>query len=214
MSPTVAGIFGDYLKEGLAVAVQRRSDEQVAAIVEDISVDSIRLKLQSRSSEPSFTQRDEVRISYWDEGSTIYSWVGSVLEVHGADHKSVNLSVSKEVQIQRRKSYRARVRTPFSFIVIDADQSDLIGERVRSETENISAGGLLFRSDSTLVVGDRLALTLHLSSSQQVEAAAWVVRSEPVGREEPSLRWIALRFLELSTEEQTLLLDFLRSYYE
>ena len=98
MSPTVAGIFGDYLKEGLAVAVQRRSDEQVAAIVEDISVDSIRLKLQSRSSEPSFTQRDEVRISYWDEGSTIYSWVGSVLEVHPKDCPPVVSHIYAKIQ--------------------------------------------------------------------------------------------------------------------
>ncbi len=214
MSETVVGILGDYLKPGSAVSVQGQSGEQVAAIVKEISWDSVWLKLQSRGSEPAFRQSDEVQINYWDEGATIYSWVGSVLEINGTDDKRLCLAVSEKVNIIRRKSFRTRARVPFSFTIIDATRSNLVGERVRDgETENISAGGLLFQGDLALEVGDRLALTLHLSSSQQVEAAGWVVRSEPVGQEEPSTYWTALRFLELTTEEQNLLLDFLRSYY-
>jgi c-di-GMP-binding flagellar brake protein YcgR len=178
MSETVTGVVGDYLKKGLAVSVQGRSGEQVAAIVEKISPDSIWLKLQSRSSDPAFTQEDKVQINYWDEGATIYSWVASVLEIDVATPKPLGLSVSKEIQIQRRKSYRARARVPFSFTVIEAATSDLVGDRIRKNvTENITAGGLLFRDDLALEVGDRLALPLHLPSSQPVEAAAWVVRS-------------------------------------
>lgn len=214
MSETVVGILGDYLKPGSAVSVQGQSGEQVAAIVKEISWDSVWLKLQSRGSEPAFRQSDEVQINYWDEGATIYSWVGSVLEINETDDKRLCLAVSEKVNIIRRKSFRTRARVPFSFTIIDATRRNLVGERVRDgETENISAGGLLFQSDLALEVGDRLALTLHLSSSQQVEAAGWVVRSEPVGQEEPSTYWTALRFLELTTEEQNLLLDFLRSYY-
>ena len=214
MSETVVGILGDYLKPGSPVSVQGQSGEQVAAIVKEISWDSVWLKLQSRGSEPAFRQSDEVQINYWDEGATIYSWVGNVLEFNGADDKRLCLAVSEKVNIIRRKSFRTRARVPFSCTIIDATRRNLVGERVRDgETENISAGGLLFQGDLALEVGDRLALTLHLSSSQQVEAAGWVVRSEPVGQEEPSTYWTALRFLELTTEEQNLLLDFLRSYY-
>jgi hypothetical protein len=215
MNETVAGIFGDYLKTGLAVSVQESSNEQIAAIVEKISSDSVWLRLQNRSSDPAFTQNDEVQINYWDEGATVYSWVGSVLSLSDTGNKLLCVSVSQEVDIRRRKSYRTRARVPFSFTVVDAAQSDLVGERVReSETVNVSAGGLLFQSDLALAVGDRLGLTIHLPSSQQVEAAGWVVRSEPDGQEGSSGRWIALKFLETTTAEQNHLLDFLRSYYD
>jgi hypothetical protein len=144
MSETVTGVFGDYLKTGLAVSVQGRPGEQVAAIVEKLSLDSIWLKLPSRSSDPAFTQGDKIQINYWDEGATIYSSVASVLEIDGANPKRLGLSVSEEVQIQRRKSYRARARVPFSFTVIEAAASDLVGDRImKSLTENITTGGLL-----------------------------------------------------------------------
>jgi c-di-GMP-binding flagellar brake protein YcgR len=215
MGETVAGNFGDYPKKGLAVSIQGRSGEQGAAIVEEILPDSIWLKLQSHSSDPVFSQGAEVQIHYWDEGATAYSWVGSVLEVDGADDKHLYLSVSEEVNIQRRKSYRTRARVPFSFTVVEAAENDLVAEEIRAcETENISSGGLLFRDDPALGVGDRLALKLHLSSSQQVETTAWVVRSEPTVQEDPSVRWIALKFLDLTTENQNQLVNSLKSYYE
>ena len=215
MSETVAGIFGDYLKKGLAVSIQGQSGEQVAAIVEEILPDSIWLKLQSRSSHPVFSQSAEVQIHYWDEGATIYSWVGNVLEIDGADDKHLCLSVSEEVNIQRRKSYRARVRVPFSFTVVETAEKELVTQEVREcETKNISSGALLFRDDPALEVGDRLALKLHLSSSQQVETTAWMVRSEPTGQEDPSARWIALKFLDLTMDNQNQLLNVLKSYYE
>ena len=183
MSEKVAGLFGDYLKKGLAVSVQGKSDEQVAAIVEEISPDSIWLNLQGRGFEPAFSQGTEVQIHYWDEGATAYSWVGNVLEVDDSDDQHLCLSVSAEVSIQRRKSYRARARVPFSFTVVEAGDSALVAEGVReSKTENISSGGLLFRDDPALGVGDRLALKLHLSPSQQVETVAWVVRTDRPGR--------------------------------
>ena len=215
MSETVAGIFGDYLRKGLAVSVVGESNEQVAAVVEEISSNSIWLSLRSRSSDPGFKPNDEVQINYWDEGATIYSWAGSILEVDSTNTQRICLSVEEEVTVRRRKSFRARAKVPFSFTVIEAAEGDLAGESVReSETVNISAGGLLFRGNLPLSVGDRLALTLHLSPSQQVEAAAWVVRAEPTSQEESSVRRIALKFLELTTEEQNSLLNFLKSYYE
>ncbi|MEE8348383.1 MAG: hypothetical protein V3R94_02360 [Acidobacteriota bacterium] len=78
MTETVLGVFGDYLKKGLAVSIQKSSDAQIAAIVERISPDSIWLRLRSRSIEPVFTEGDEIQINYWDEGATIYNWGGTV----------------------------------------------------------------------------------------------------------------------------------------
>ncbi|MDA2930696.1 PilZ domain-containing protein [Acidobacteria bacterium AH-259-O06] len=87
--------------------------------------------------------------------------------------------------MQRRKSYRVRVPVPFSFTVIDAGETELIGKQVPdSKTRNLSVGGLAFETTLPLKVGDKLEMNLQLSLSQRVNAVGWVVRSEPVSRME------------------------------
>lgn len=216
MSETVIGNLGDYLKMGVAVSIQGQSEEpQLAATVETISSDTVWLQLSRPTSQPAFKMGDQVQLKYWDEGAIVYGWKGEVIEIAGTENERLALSIGREVTIQRRKSYRVRARIPLSFTVIDAAEAYLVGEKVtNSETDNISVGGLLFKSNLLLKVGDRLALNVHFSPSQQVNAAGWVVRSQPAEKEGQPLHSVALKFLQLDSEEQNHLLKFLKSYYE
>ncbi|MDA2933623.1 PilZ domain-containing protein [Acidobacteria bacterium AH-259-D05] len=214
MSETIIGTLGDYLKSGLAVSIQRESQEQLAAIVDTISSDSVWLELPRPTSQSPFKKGEELGVQYWDEGAIIYSWEAEVIDIAGTENQRLSVSMSREVSVQRRKSYRALARIPFSFTVIDATEAALAGETVTNwETENISVGGLLFKSELPLKVGDRLALTIHLDSPRPVNAAGWVVRSQPVEQEGQSSHFVALRFLPLEKEEKNHLLEFLRSFY-
>jgi c-di-GMP-binding flagellar brake protein YcgR len=118
--------------------------------------------------------------------------------------------MSGDVVVQRRKSHRVHSAVPFSFTVIEAAETQLIDHRVRdSTTQDISVGGLAFRTPLSLQVEDKLEIHLHLSSSQSVNVVGWVVRSEPVQGEGKDLRSVALMFLQLRAEEQSQLLQFL-----
>ncbi len=220
MSEEGIGSVGHYLKPGLAVSIQEESGEALAATVETLSPRSISLKLSRPTPEPSFQCGDRVWMKYWDEGATVYRWETRVTEILGPENQKVVLSISgKEVLVQRRKSYRARLQIPFSLTVIDAVDTELIGAKAECATRNVSVAGLAFDTELPLKVGDKLALRLNLDPSQQVNAVGWVVRCEPIERKEYNhgtiiikiTNFVAVNFLQLKAEEQNHLLRFLRS---
>jgi c-di-GMP-binding flagellar brake protein YcgR len=221
MSEEGTGSVGHYLKPGLAVSIQEESGEALAATVETLSPRSVSLKLSRPTPEPSFQSGDRVWMKYWDEGATVYRWETRVTEIQGPENQKLILSISgKEVLVQRRKSYRARLPVPFSLTVIDASDTELIGAKaLECTTQDVSVAGLAFDTELPLNVGDKLALSLNLDPSQQVNAVGWVVRCEPVKRKEYNHGTIitkltnltAVNFLQLKAEEQNHLLRFLRS---
>ena len=167
------GSVGHYLKPGLAVSLQEESGEALAATIDALSPRSISLKLSRPTPEPSFQNGARVWMKYWDEGATVYRWETRVTEIQGPENQKVVLSISgKEVLVQRRKSYRARLQIPFSLTVIDAVDAELIGAKaLECTTQDVSVAGLAFDTDLPLKVGDKLALNLALDPSQQVSAA-------------------------------------------
>ncbi len=221
MSEEGIGSVGHYLKPGLAVSIQEESGEALAATIETLSPRSISLKLSRPTPEPTFQNGDRVWMKYWDEGATVYRWETRVTEIQGPENQKVILSISgKEVLVQRRKSYRARLPVPFSLTVVDAVDTELIGAKaLECTTQDVSVAGLAFDTDLPLKVGDKLALNLALDPSRQVNAVGWVVRCEPIERKEYNhgtiiikiTNFVAVNFLQLKAEEQNHLLVFLRS---
>ena len=210
MGEQVAGGLDLYLKIGLAVSVQGKSEEEVAATVVSISPGRLELELFTPPSEPRFQEGEKVGIKYWDTQAVIYYWDAEVVQSSGSDNRQVSISISGDVVVQRRKSHRVQSAVPFSFTVIEAAQPQLTDQKVRdSTTHDISVGGLAFATPLPLQVEDKLEIHLHLSSSQRVNVVGWVVRSEPAQGEGKDLRSVALMFLQLRAEEQSQLLKFL-----
>ena len=79
-------------------------------------------------------------------------------------------------------SGRRHMAIPFFFTVTQADQTRLIGLQGNSETINVGLGGVFFKVNHALQVGNKLELNLRLSPSQHVSASGWVVRSDVVSR--------------------------------
>ncbi len=210
MSEQVAGGLDLYLKIGLAVSIQGRSEEEKAATVISILPGELELELSTPPSQVPFQEGEKVGIKYWDARAVLYYWEAKVVHISRPDSRHVTISISGDVVVQRRKSYRIHSAVPFSFTVIEAVDTQLIDQGVgNSTTHNISVEGLAFETPLPLQVEDKLEIHLHLSSSQTVNVVGWVVRSEPVQGEGKDLRSVALRFLQLRAEEQSQLLQFL-----
>jgi len=210
MSEQVAGILDLYLKIGLAVSVQGKSEEEVAATVVSISPGELELELSTPPSQLPCQEGEKVGIKYWDTRAVLYYWDAEVVQISRPDHRHLTISMSGDVVVQRRKSHRVQTAVPFSFTVIEAVEPQLIDQKVSdSTTHDISVGGLAFETSLPLQVEDKLEIHLHLSSSQRVNVVGWVVRSEPVQGEGKGLRSVALMFLQLKAEEQSQLLQFL-----
>jgi hypothetical protein len=138
MSEQVAGSLDLYLKIGLAVSVQGKSEEEVAATVVSISPGGLELELSTPPSEPLFQEGEKVSIKYWDTQAVMYCWDAKVAQISGSDNQHVTISISGDVVVQRRKSHRVQSAVPFSFTVIEATEPQLkrlnvVGWVVRSE---------------------------------------------------------------------------------
>jgi c-di-GMP-binding flagellar brake protein YcgR len=119
-------------------------------------------------------------------------------------------------QIEQRRFFRFRIPINFSFSVVEAKDSSLVGKRFSSETQDISLCGLAFDTFHQLRIGNRLEINLHLTPSQVTNVVGWVVRSERVRRTEyvgrivvKSVNEIAVEFFHLQGPEQKHLLQFL-----
>lgn len=210
MSKEVAESLDLYLKIGMAVSVQGKSQQELAATVVAISPGLLRLELSRPSSQTPFQAGEKVGIKYWDTKAVLYYWDSEVIKISGPESQHVTIAVGGSAVLQRRKSYRVRLPIPFSFTVIDAAETQLIDEKVRNSTlQNISVGGLAFDTPLPLQREDKLEMHLSLSSSQKVNVLGWVVRSEPVKGNGEALQSVALMFLQLAAEEQSQLLNFL-----
>ncbi len=205
---------GRYPQEGSAISIQAESRQALAATVVTSSPAEIWLELARPTSQDLFQEGEEVRIKYWDEGAIVYYWDAKVIDITPSGKRHVAISIhDKGVTVQRRKSPRVSLHIPFWFTVIDAANSELVGERVIDcQTENISVGGLLFKTRLLLQAGDKLEMHLHCPPSHPLNAVGWVVRSNPFEHDGKSVHLVALEFLQMEEEEQCHLLEFLVQY--
>ena len=170
------------------------------------------LEIARPQAQLPFREGEPVRVIYWDETGIVYCWKAFVARSTGADNRYVAVNLRDTgLTLQRRRAYRLSASIPFSFTVMDSVHKDLVGRVFKANTQNVSEGGLAFDTELRLAVGDKLELDLHLPESESLPSVAWVLRCEP-GTETSSgdrSTLIALKFLQLSDEEQLRLLRFL-----
>jgi c-di-GMP-binding flagellar brake protein YcgR len=211
MSSQKADGLDQGLKIGLAISIQGSSQEEFAASVATSCSDEIWLELPRPCLEQPFQKGERVRVKYWNEGSIVYCWDADVVQIAGAGHQHVAITMrGSGITIQRRRYYRVEYAMPFSFSVIDAAETSLIGEKfAKALTQDISVAGLRFETSLALKAGDKLEMNLRLPASQVVKAVGWVVRTEAVPKRNEVLSAVALQFLQLLEEDQIQLLEFL-----
>jgi hypothetical protein len=102
---------------------------------------------------------------------------------------------------------RAQIR--LTCTVIDAAERHLVGEEFNCKTNDISVGGLAFETDLLLDEGDRLAVRIHFSTTNQIDVVGWLLRATPIERHGEVINSMALQFLHCEAKDQNHLLRFL-----
>ena len=194
----------------VAVSSPERRGAELPSKITKISSQRFDLELTRSTAGLPFQEGEAIRIKYTEDG-VLYCWDGRVEKVSGQEKRSATFSLTGVgVTIHKRKSARVKVSIPFSFMIFDAAQAGIIGDKLlQATTKNISVSGLSFMSDLSLKVGDQLQLSIQLPT-QPVDAIGWVVRSESgEGTTE-----VAVEFLQPEEEQQKRLLEFLAAASE
>jgi c-di-GMP-binding flagellar brake protein YcgR len=118
-------------------------------------------------------------------------------------------------RVQRRAHVRYRIDWPVHFRRTDPATGTALGEVLRGTALNISAGGLLFASDTPVSVDEELELTLPLYAGDGLKMHGVVVRAREAGEDssqagEPGRIQSAVRFTRMSSPEQERILRFIR----
>ncbi|MCH8320067.1 MAG: PilZ domain-containing protein [Acidobacteria bacterium] len=199
--------LGRYPQEGSAISIQGESKQALAATVVTSSPAEIWLELARPTSQDLFQEGEGVRIKYWDEEAIAYFWEAEILK---ASKRSVVAKLlDGGITVQRRLSYRVHTQIRLACTVIDAAERNLVGEEFSCKTKDISVGGLAFETHLPLDVGDRLAVRIHFSRSNQIDVVGWIVRATPIERHGEVINSVALQFLHCEAKDQNHLLRFL-----
>ncbi|MFQ5918209.1 MAG: flagellar brake protein, partial [Candidatus Binatia bacterium] len=154
-----------------------------------------------------FRKGSQVRIKYWDEGAIASFWDARILK---ASKRSVVAKLlGGGITVQRRQSYRVRTQVRLACTVIDAADRYLVGEEFKCKTKDISVGGLAFETYLPLDAGDRLAVRIHFSATNQIDVVGWILRATPIDRKGEVINSVAVQFLQCEARDQNHLLRFL-----
>ncbi len=160
--------------------IPQKSDK-IAGKLTKVSQNNLSLEFH-RSPSPPFQVGKRAKIQYWDESDRSLWWKSEIINTsfHG---RQMEVSIL-EKGMERRQHPRRHMAIPFSFTVTQANQTrrNNIGRKGTSETINVGLGGVFFKTDLLLQVGNKLELDLRLSPSQHVYASGWVVRSDLISR--------------------------------
>jgi len=197
---------GAYPRTGSAISIHVKSKGEVPAMVTQSSPDEVCLELARPVWPLPFREGSQVRIKYWDEGAIAYFWEAKILK---ASKRNVVALLGGGITVQRRLSNRVRTQIRLACTVIDAADQYLVGEEFSCKTKDISVGGLAFETHLPLDEGDRLAVRIHFSPSNQIDVVGWIVRATPIERHGEVINSVALQFLHCEAKDQNHLFRFL-----
>ena len=196
------------LTVGRVVSITHNHWNPLAATVATVGPDLV-VQLTRLDQKLPFKEGDQVLIKYWNEDRAVYCWQAHVAKIAGQGYLTLS-PLGDGMTIQQRQSYRVASAIPLSFIIIDAADTQLNGEKVSGVvSQNVSVGGVFFEQGFQLTVGDKLELQLDFPSSEPVHAVGWVVRCKPVSVDGRSLLSVAIEFLPTDEMNQYRLMESL-----
>ena len=198
---------GAYPRTGSAISIHVKSKGEVPATVTQSSPNEVCLELARPIWPLPFRKGSQVRIKYWDEGAIAYFWEAKILKA--AKRSVVAKLLGGGITVQRRLSYRVRTQIRLACTVIDAADRYLVGEEFNCKTKDLSVGGLAFETHLPLDEGDRLAVRIHFSPTNQIDVVGWILRATPIECHGEVINSVALQFLHCEAKDQNHLLRFL-----
>ncbi|HAA90261.1 MAG: Type IV pilus assembly PilZ [Thermoanaerobacterales bacterium 50_218] len=150
---------------------------------------------------------DTVIVNFWGQTAG-YSFTTAVLETNYQDVPMIRVAAPSTVRrIQRRNFVRVPAWIPLVFSV-SSDSDDPSEKKIyRTETVNVSGGGLLIKSPFKLSEGVCLEMEIHLPKRGPVNARGQVVRVEEK-REQSPMYLIGVAFTEIAETDRTKIINF------
>jgi len=201
------------LWERLTLALEKEGERsEFLTRVEDIRKDSYVLEMPVRQSGKSdLAKGDSVEVSY-NKMDAAYTFKASIMDLFEGDRSSVEIKPQSEIsRVQRRRFVRLDISGEISFRIIDRSGSDIanIGAEFSGSLLNISAGGVLFETQSSLTDNSIIVVSFSLKENEQLRnILALVKRAEQIDDD------VYLVGAEFITDENmsTLGLDSLSKY--
>ena len=205
----------DLFRTGSALSLrslreEKQPQKQVAS-VHKIFEDEIWLHLTEASGQ-AYQSAEAVRIHYWDHEGAFYS--DTTVKAVASDSRFLAISIPKEAKpLQRRGAPRVLAKLPLEFSRFKSpDSKEVLGESFRSQSEDISTGGVRFilkSADKAPGQGDKLRIKLTLSPTERVTVTSKVITLRPTEKGEAEGSSVGVQFVEVNLDDQITLLQFL-----
>lgn len=112
--------------------------------------------------------------------------------------------------LNKREFFRLKLAVPFSFTVLESQDSHIPTQQVFSyQTRDLSGGGLRLETSLALRPGDRLRLKLMMPALEAIRIQGRVVWNRRQRGREDELFWVGVAFDEIGDDEQDRIVGFL-----
>jgi len=193
--------------QALSISHLDIAETPVVGIVLRNSPDGISLELIGDSLPLSFIKGDLLAVKFWHDTGT-YTGRTQIMDTFGPTGQGILISQPDHLKVEKRRFPRYSVTVPISFTVTHSTERPLSSSKVYStQTKVLSAGGAEFETEDELLVGEILSMRVPMSSKEELEIMARVVRSQPTGES----RSLAVQFLMLAPAGYDKIQQFLES---
>lgn len=179
-----------------------------ATRVEDMQGERLKLSLPTEGGVPVYIPRGErIRCEFTAEGG-IYSFTVEVLGWEQRPIPTLIVEMPKQFQrLQRRDYVRLEANLAINYSVLctgDATREQWL----RSQTRDISGGGLLFKAPDKLPIGAQLEVYLTLEGNT-IHTSGEVVRYLPDMVDSEPGNWMGLRFLDINERDRDMIIRYI-----
>jgi c-di-GMP-binding flagellar brake protein YcgR len=180
-----------------------------ATHVEDIDDQRVTLSMPTQGGLPVVLPTGELIRAEFTSEAGVYTFTTRVL---GRQEEPVPVLFvqrpAKFERIQRRNYVRLEANLPIDYAVLVTTEATPSPDRVRSQTRDISGGGLLFRSPELLPLGTRLDVVIALGGVK-IRTIGEVVRLVAEETEPEHSYWLGLRYVGIDERDREQIIRYI-----
>ena len=186
--------------------------EKLPSRIEEVMEDAMRVSMPERINKLPLQLNDRDVTLVFTTSQGVFAASSKVLKQMNEPVRALVVEIPKSFTLleQKREHVRLDISLPVFYLTDEADNALATGNLIEGTTNNVSAGGLYFRTSGTIEQGQILKLKVHLSDKDIMNCQADVRRVSDANSEVKALG-VGVQFFDITENDADNIYKFIFS---